>query len=186
MWTFSFMSSRKFYTFISSSWNILHEYETYFLFVELLHGFFSSWNQYCSWNLVPAVFCSWSLIYLDIFLRETCCMFFYSFVKLNLSWYSIFVKLIACWFFLRETWCILIFVCETCCLYIISSRNIRYLHLRCQETCYILFPHETFGILISILVKLIHWIFSLWNRYCSWICCMLIFFKFNLSWYFTS
>jgi len=58
-----------------------------FLFVKLLHWFFSSWNRFYSWNFLCADYCSWDLIYLDTFLRETCCMMIYSFLKLYLWWY---------------------------------------------------------------------------------------------------
>jgi len=59
----------------------------FLLFVILVHRSFSWWNQFCSWNLLRADFCSLNLIYFDVFFRETCCMLINSFVKLNLSWY---------------------------------------------------------------------------------------------------
>ena len=70
----------------------------YFFFMKLLAcWFFSSWNMYIDFfyrlnryrllNLLRADFGLWNLIYLDIYLRETCCMLFYTFLQLNLWWY---------------------------------------------------------------------------------------------------
>jgi len=115
-----------------------------------LHIVFFSRNWSCSWNFLRATFRSWNLIYIDFFLRETCCRLFilsWKFIYHNsflheacctsvfCSWNLIqneifFVKLVACWdffvkhdscWFLRKTWCLLIFVLlEICTLF--SSR----------------------------------------------------------------
>ena len=77
------------------------------------------------------------------------------FVNLVACWFCLFVKLLH-WFFsswnwfsscslfgaefVRETFCMLIFVRETCCMF------------------------------IFLFVKLVHWFFSFWNWFCSWSC----------------
>ena len=69
-----------------------------FLFVSCTMIYLNRWNRLFLWNLLQADYCSWNLIYLDIFLREICCMLIYSFVKL--IYHDIF---------LRETCCVLVF-----------------------------------------------------------------------------
>jgi len=83
----------------------------WFLFVKLnLSWYFSSWNFLCG----------------DLFFRETCfiSIFFSSWKMMHLV-------------FLWETWCTLIFVHETCCMWTISSKNLIYLHLCLWETCHV-------------------------------------------------
>ena len=80
-----------------------------------------------------------------IFRPETCCTLIY-------------LKLFAYSFFLRETWCMLIFVHETFCFWIISSVNLIYLNLCRPESCFILLlPHETCCKLIFLFLRLEHW-----------------------------
>ena len=94
-----------------------------FLFVKLVHWFFSLWNWFCSWKFLRTDFCSWKLVacsffslwilYIDFSPRET--DFVYgSFLRVDF----LFVDLVAWWlliekptvvgFSLRET-CVLIF-----------------------------------------------------------------------------
>jgi len=94
----------------------------FFLFAKLVLWFFSSWNWFCSWNLLHAYFCSWSLLHLNFYLHENFTQIFYPcetdlvqgtcftwifvrgsgcvpilFKKLLSYWFS-FVELAACWF----------------------------------------------------------------------------------------
>ena len=106
-----------------------------FLSVKLLHCFFSSWNRFCSWNLLCADFSSWNLIYLKIFPQKT--FKIYYFKKFHWPWYFsswnlfhigfffvkydacqfLFVKLVVYSLVLQESQCILIFVCEKLALF---------------------------------------------------------------------
>jgi len=100
-----------------------------FYFVKLVAWWF------CSWNLLRPDFFVWNLIYLDI----------------------LFVKLTLCCFFFRKIWGMLIFVFETHCIWIISSRNVMYLDLWLRETsCMYNFLHQTYCRFIFLFVKVVY------------------------------
>ena len=133
-------------------------------------------TDFCSWNFLCADFCSWNLLHLVFSLRETyinisacetdfahgtCCVWIL-FMEL-VGGLFLFVKLVACWFFFfvkvlinfspRETdfvhwtFCVVIFICTTCCV--------------------LIFVRETCWMRIFLFMKLVHWVFSPWNRCCS-------------------
>ena len=186
------------------SWNLFLDHYlfvklvacSFFLFVKLIHWFFTLWCWFCSWNLLRADFCSWNLLrddvgswnllHLDFSGRETCksifllvkLIFFMELLVCSL-W---LVKFVTCWFFFswnfytdfspRES----SFVRGTCCMLIFV-----------RDTCYRL---------IFLFVKLVHWFFS--NRFCTCkllradflfvelVTCWFLFQTLVVSWFFSS
>ena len=167
-----------------------------FLFMKLVHWFFSSWNWSCSWSFTRVLFvdlvvCLFSLVeflHVDFSLHEpytfiilTKIILFrkpaacwYSFVKLVAYWFfsswnlnmdfifpretDLSMEHFACWFFLRRSCFVLIFVLKACKLVFpretdfvngtcIFSWNLLHLNFSTRET-YIGFP-------------------SSWNQFCS-------------------
>ena len=151
--------------FNSSSWNLLL---IDFSLRETFTLIFSPRKTGFGHEACCMIFCSSNLIYLHIFFLKTNYVLIFSFGKLNLPWNFSFVKLVACSFFLRETWCMLILFMKLAVLSI-SSRNFMYLYLCLRETCYI-FIYSSWHLLhdgCSIFERA-HWCFSSWNRFCLW------------------
>ena len=105
------------------------------------------------------------MFYVVLFFRETYFIMIF-----------FFRKLVVC-FLLRETWCMPIFVHETCSMWIISSRNLLYLDLCHWKN--LLYFYFFFMRLFAC------WSFSLWKLYSDFFsretgfvlgnCCVLIF-----------
>jgi len=124
------------------------------VWLKLVHWFFSSWNWFCSWNLLRYDFFTWNLLYAALFLKLVACWFFFSW-KLYIDCYP------------REN----DFVYVACCVLIICSWN--FLHVD--------FSHSESFKFIFLLIKLIlfiklvaYWIFVRG----TW--CLLILFLWNL------
>ena len=100
-----------------------------------------------------------------------------------------FTKIVVCWFFIFETWCMQIFVRETCFVRIISSRNLIYLDLGFRDTCYFLISSSwNFLLVYSSLHEIFTLIFLLLKPvlFVELAACWFLFVKVVLSWYFFS
>ena len=152
-----------------------------FVFVKLVHWYFSSWNWFCSWNLLWANLCSLSLLYVDFSLRETCILIFLFAILI------LFIELVACWFFFGTG----------CMLFFSSSWNL-YIYLSpCEPDfvhgtslcwffvggtfCVLIFLRKTCCMLIYLFLKLTHCFCFSWNWFCSWNWLLAYFCSWNLS-----
>jgi len=77
----------------------------------------------------------------------------------------LFVELVACWFFM--------FVKHVALVFLIVKLNLIMGFFACwfffRGTCFVMmFPCETFCILVLLFLKLLHWFFSSWNCLSSW------------------
>ena len=126
---------------IFSSWNLLHVH--FSLRKTFKHWFSSSWNWFCSWNLLCADFLFIETCCVLIFVHETCCMLIFSVCTTCTSDFSPY-----------ENDC----VYRTCCMLI-------FLHGNC---CMLIFVLETCFNWFSLRWNLYIDFFSAWKRFCSW------------------
>ena len=127
-----------------------------FLFMELVIFFpretnFFSWNLFWvkfSWNLLRTDVCFWMLLHVGVSLYEIFTLIFLL-VKLIL-----FMKLLAWWFFVYGTCCLLIFVLKTC----FSPHESDFVHRNCWM---LIFFCENCCLLIFVLKTC--WFFSSWS-----------------------
>ena len=204
----------------SFTWNLLHvdfsRRETYFhhgtclelifvrvtccmlifLFVKLVHRLFFLWNWICSWKMFRSeFFCGKSCVV--IFVCEACCVFILLFVKL-LLWFFSFWNCVCLWNMLHidfRFWnlfpadnctCKLlhfvvfphetVFVLGTCCVLIFVLGT----------GCVLTFVHGRCCMFIFLFVKLVLWVFSSWNWFCSWkFCGLFLYVKLFVCWFFS-
>ena len=138
---------------------------------------------FCSWNLLCVDFCSWNLLHVDFSFRYICTSIFLL-VKLILFmelvvWWFLFVELFACCFFLFMKLVNWFFSsCNWFCSWSLlranfCSWNLLQIDFFLRETdlvhgicCVLNFSRETCCMLIFLSVKIVHWFFCSWNRFC--------------------
>ena len=149
--------------FVVCSFFFVKHYIGRFLFVKLVA---------CGLNFREMCCLLIFLIYLYIFLVKLilCC-----FILLwNLIYHDVYLlELVACWclFVKHDTYCF----CSWNLFYVDSffeRLNVSYFVLSRNLLC---FFRQTFYMLIFLFVKLVHLFFFMWNWFCSWKFCVLIF-----------
>ena len=165
-----------------------------FLFVKLVHWFFSSWSDFVHGTCCALIFvrgtilvfilCSWNLLYVDFSSRENSTWFSSSrnwFCSRNFfcgdfcSWNLLRAEFCSWnWFyswnlfradFVHETSCMLIFLLEKL---ILSKEYFCLLIFACGTCCLLIFSRETCCMLIFRFVKLVNLSLSSLNSFCSW------------------